>query len=144
MVLNATKPESALNSRLRNPIFDITPDPTLVTLPPTSLPVDAVFHPDYIMFPTISHLQQLPNPRTKHRRRHQTFQQSPTSRVGTTCFFVTSNLATPPKLTLFQNPEVELILSSNGCAKDCLGSFGALIASQTDDHHSTDAIFITL
>jgi hypothetical protein len=106
MVLNATKPESALNSRLRNPIFDITPDPTLVTLPPTSLPVDAVFQPDYIMFPTISHLQQLPNPRTKHRRRHQTFQQSPTSRVGTTCFFVTSNLATPPKLTLFQNPEV--------------------------------------
>jgi hypothetical protein len=55
------------------------------------------------------------------------------------CFGATTR---PQLLSLFQNPEVELILSLHGGAKDCLGTFGALLASQTDNHNSSDAILV--
>jgi hypothetical protein len=43
-------------------------------------------------------------------------------------------------LPLLTNPLIELILGSDGGAKDRLGSFGALLASQEGPHGTTDAI----
>jgi hypothetical protein len=134
-------------SRARNPMFDITPDSVLVTLPPASIPVDAVFQPNYITFPTLFALLRSTTP-VGHPPvlRHSTFQQYVAHlprwdhlllrdfRLGTT---TSADLR-----RLFGNPEVELILSSDGGAKDSMGSFGALLASQSDDQDSLDVILV--
>jgi hypothetical protein len=42
--------------------------------------------------------------------------------------------------TIFQNPQIKLILSSDGGAQDRLGSYGALLASQDGPHGSTNKV----
>jgi hypothetical protein len=133
-------------SRLRNPIFDIVPGATRIALPDASIPVDAVFQPDYIMFPSIAHLPHLPVLHTRqppdYRDFHQYVEHLPRwdNLLIRDCHF--GDTPIPEILALLQNPEVELILSSDGGAKDRIGSYGALIASQQDEHHSTDAILL--
>jgi endonuclease/exonuclease/phosphatase family metal-dependent hydrolase len=132
-------------SRLRNPIFDIAPSPTVVSLPPASIPVDAVFQPDYIMFPSIAHLRHPSTPdrpATSPTDFHQYVALLPRwdRLLIRDCHFGTTPLA--DILTLIQNPAVELIISSDGGAKDRQGSYGALLASQQDAHNSSDAILV--
>jgi hypothetical protein len=47
-------------------------------------------------------------------------------------------------LGLLTNPDVELILGSDGGAKDRRGSFGALIASQTSPHNTEDKFLVEI
>jgi endonuclease/exonuclease/phosphatase family metal-dependent hydrolase len=134
------------SNRLRNPTFNITPDATLVSLPSSTIPVDAVSHSDHIRFASISHLLPTIDPGQQPQIQRDTFHQYighlPRWDYLLLRDFRFGNTSTDQILTLLQNPEIELILSSDGGAKDRLGSFGALIASQKDEHHSTNTILV--
>jgi hypothetical protein len=132
-------------SRLRNPLFDPSPAHTMVPLPPNAIPVDAVSQPDYIMFPTIARLHRspiLPPTTPRHPTFHHYVAHLPLWDKSLLQNLRFGAVPIADILRLLQAPDIELILGSDGGAKDRLGSFGALIASQMIPGISDDAILV--
>lgn len=81
-----------------NPKFNKDPVKAKTQLPITAIPVDATVQTEFINFPSIDS-----NPATASP------QEVPFQETGTAEFW-----------TIFQNPQIELILSSNGGVDDRL------------------------
>jgi hypothetical protein len=133
-------------SRLRNPKFETDPTQTQVPLPFEAIPVDAVFQFSHIMFPSIARLQGSNLPRVQPRRRRRTFRQYIDQLPSWDRLLLHDHrfgdTPTTDILDLLRNPDTQLILSSDGGARDRCGSFGAVIASQSDHVAPNGAILM--
>ena len=132
--------------RLRNPKFQREPDNLSIPLPSSAIPVDATTQRDFINFPSIVRLQAPPPYTDPAYTGRRTFLQYVSSlplwdRVLLQDVSFLDTVSADFR-TLFRDPQVELILSSDGGAKDRLGSYGALIASQESPLGQADKILV--
>jgi hypothetical protein len=131
----------------RNPKFNRAPTEIQTTLPTTAIPVDATVQTDFINFPNITRLQPppataTPPPTARPRNFSQYILTLPLWDQALLHEVSFHNTTAADLRTLFRNPLIELILSSDGGAKDRMGSYGALLATQGDTHGSTDQILV--
>ena len=135
------------NSRLRNPKFEPDPALQLVPLPPNAIPVDAQAQPSSIAFPSISRLQ-FPPDTPGNALLPATFPQYIKALPAWDRLLVQdvhqADLSMQELLELLANPGIELILGSDGGARDPVGSFGAVMASQQSAHGTQDRIILEI
>jgi hypothetical protein len=133
-------------SRTRRPQFQPDPDDSSAALPPFAIPVDACTQPNFISFPSITRIQNTSLPAREQIR--PTFAQYITALPLWDKTLLQhmdlGDIHIDVVLGLLVNPLVELILGSDGGAKDRRGSFGALIASQEGPHNTRDQILVEL
>ena len=120
-------------SRCRTTKFEVDPEQTQVTLPATAIPVDGHANDQFIIFPSVASLR--PDPRSSPRTEptYQYFEDYIKALPEWDRLLVTdTNFADMQEDLLCDLIEqnAQLILSSDGGAADCNGSYGSLAASR--------------